>query len=82
MIRLQPVGADPNPAHWSRSLATVDQCDPGSAVCPNDIIESAHLVEGLRRGLLISLGYQSVVARVHRPSFLLATSPAQRCLDL
>ena len=82
MIRVQSVGADPNLSHLSRSLTTVDQCCPCSTVCPNDLNESAHLFGGLPRALLMFLGYQSVVARVHRPSSLLATWPAQRCFDL
>ena len=81
MIRVQPVGADPNLSHSSRSLAMVDQCCPCSTVCPNDLNELAHLFGGLPHGLLMSLGYQSVVARVHHPSSLLTTWHAQRCFD-
>ena len=58
----QPVGADPNILHLLRSLALVDQCDLGSPVCINVLNESAHLTVGLPRGLLLFLGYQSIVA--------------------
>ena len=78
----EPVGADPNILHVLRSLAMVDQCHLGSPVCIDVLNESAHLIEGLPRGLLLSLGYQSVVASVHRPSSILATCPAHRCFDV
>ena len=78
----QPVGADPNILHLHRFLAMVVYCDLGSPVCIDVLNESAHLTGGLPRGLLLSLGYQSVVARVHRPSSILATCPPHRCFDV
>ena len=79
MIRVHTIGADPNILHLSRSRATVDQWDPGSTICANVLNESALFFGGLLRGLSASLRYQSVVARVQRPSSLPATFPAQRC---
>ena len=47
----------------------VDQCDLGSPVCI-DV-----LTRGLPRGLLLFLGFLSVVARIHRPSSILRLPP-------